>query len=52
MIEWWWLLVEGGVFLLLAVLNRGVARKAALLDALAEPERARAELAASERWKP
>ena len=44
MISWWWLLVAGSVFVLFGAMNRGVARKAALIDALADPDKARAEL--------
>jgi len=44
MISFWWLVAEGVLFLALAVMNRGVARRAALLDAVENPRKARAEL--------
>jgi hypothetical protein len=49
MIEWWWLLIEAGVFIMFAVWNRGVSRTAALADALGDPRGAERELA--RRWK-
>lgn len=44
MISWWWLVVEAVVFATFGVMNRGAARSVGLLNALNDPDKARAEL--------
>lgn len=43
MISWWWLLVEAGILIPVAVMWRFGARQAALHDAFNRPAAARAE---------